>query len=341
MTQEAESPLDKPLQQLKSKRKQDRPQRKNTPSVLLKHDEHQGQQIHGVLDRLLSKQQDGEELAKTSNDLCDPGYLSDEYGEPTVSNTDSLTCSDLEHFLRRLEGQTDDSSMESLLINEDERIFNEQFIAYLYNQADHYQQIDQYRLEYYNDENNPRIRLISSILKEIFSICFRRNRIPMFDSIPDEIKTHMKLCLNNILDRNSPKKRMHTRGKRLPNFGLKTRTIKTKKQSSTLEPSSDVVMTTATEHAEGMEQQLLLSPASPLTPSSTKMTEELLSPNTTQNNAAGVVETLVALPKERDVYEVIHCLCNCEIDNGFMIQVSRRRRCRGAVPRHRSVVVAV
>ena len=338
VTQEAESPLDKPLQQLKSKRKQDRPQRKNTPSVLLKHDEQQGEQIHGVLDRLLSKQQNGEELSKTSTDLCDPGYLSDEYSEPIVSNTDSLTCSELEHFLRRLEGQTDDSSSsssQSQLINEDERVFNEQFIAYLYNQADHYQQIDQYRLEYYNDESNPRIRLISTILKEIFSICFRHNRTPLFDAIPDEIKTHMKLCLNNILDRHSTKKRMHTRGKRLPNFGQKTRTIKTKKQSSALEQPSDVVVTTANEHPEGIEQQqqqLLLSPASPLTPSSTKMTEELLSPNTTQNNV-GVVETLVALPKERDVYEVIHCLCNCEIDNGFMIQVSRRRR--GAVPHHR------
>jgi len=69
---------------------------------------------------------------------------------------------------------------------------------------------------------------------------------------------------------------------------------------------------------------MLLSPSSPLTPLSTKIQEqqsieELLSPNNNIINS-DVMEEIPVLPKERDIYEVIHCLCNCEIDNGFMIQ---------------------
>jgi hypothetical protein len=71
---------------------------------------------------------------------------------------------------------------------------------------------------------------------------------------------------------------------------------------------------------------MLLSPSSPLTPLSTKIQEqqsieELLSPNNNIIINSGVMEEIPVLPKERDIYEVIHCLCNCEVDNGFMIQV--------------------
>jgi hypothetical protein len=71
---------------------------------------------------------------------------------------------------------------------------------------------------------------------------------------------------------------------------------------------------------------MLLSPSSPLTPLSTKIQEqqsieELLSPNNNNLINSGVMKEIHVLPKERDIYEVIHCLCNCEIDNGFMIQV--------------------
>jgi hypothetical protein len=68
---------------------------------------------------------------------------------------------------------------------------------------------------------------------------------------------------------------------------------------------------------------MLLSPSSPLTPkiSEQQSIEELLSPNNNNLIQSGIIEEIPALPKERDIYEVIHCLCNCEIDNGFMIQV--------------------
>jgi hypothetical protein len=121
------------------------------------------------------------------------------------------------------------------------------------------------------------------------------------------------------MDENFTKKKIFTRGKRLVHFGQKHRNIKIKR-------SSISNMTNINENLLSNEQQqLLLSPSSPLTPVSSKITEqqsieELLSPN---NNLihSGVMEEIPVLPKERDVYEVIHCLCNCEIDNGFMIQV--------------------
>ncbi len=115
------------------------------------------------------------------------------------------------------------------------------------------------------------------------------------------------------MDENLTKKKILTRGKRLVHFGEKHRNIKIKR-------SSISNMTNINENLLSNEQQLLLSPSSPLTPVSSKIIEELLSPN---NNLihSGVMEEIPVLPKERDVYEVIHCLCNCEIDNGFMIQV--------------------
>jgi len=300
--------LDKPLQQLKSKRKQDRPQRKQ----IHLQSQDQGQQLNGVFDRLLFKEKDSDDLSKISNEFCDPGYLSDEYSEPISSTKDLLTYSDLENLYQRLDQLTTEPS-NHIIINENDKIFSEQLITYLYNNTEHYDKLDKYRLEYYNDENNQRIRLISNILQRIFSICYNQNLPNLFQYIPDEIQTHIKLCLNNVLDENLTKKKILTRGKRLVHFGEKHRNIKIKR-------SSISNMTNINENLLSNEQQLLLSPSSPLTPVSSKIIEELLSPN---NNLihSGVMEEIPVLPKERDVYEVIHCLCNCEIDNGFMIQV--------------------
>ncbi len=312
VTQDSESTLDKPLQQFKSKRKQDRPQRK-----AIQFKQQQQEQMNGVLDQLVFKQKDDEDLSKISNDLCDPGYLSDEYSEPITSNNDLLTYSDLEnlsHRLEQIDHQTDDEFNANHSITENEKFFSQQFLTYLYNNNENYLKIDQYRLEYYNDENNQRIRLISKILQRIFSICYQRNLINLFQLIPDEIKTHIKLCLNNIQDQNIiPKKKIFTRGKRLTHFGVKHRNIKIKKSSTNHR----------TNFNETNEQQMLLSPSSPLTPkiSEQQSIEELLSPNNNNLIQSGIIEEIPALPKERDIYEVIHCLCNCEIDNGFMIQV--------------------
>jgi hypothetical protein len=316
LTQESESSFDKPLQQFKSKRKQDRPQRKQ---IELK----QQEQINGLLDHLLFKEKDNEDLSKTSNDLCDPGYLSDEYSEPIISsNNDLLTYSDLEklsHHLEEIINQTDDKFNSNLEINEENKIFSQQLITYLYNNNENYQKIDKYRLEYYNDENNQRIRLISNILQQIFSIYYQRNFSNLFQFIPDEIKTHIKLCLNNIQEQNFHKKTIITRGKRLTHINLKHRNIKTKRSSI-----NNII--NSNENLLNNEQQMLLSPSSPLTPLSTKIQEqqsieELLSPNNNNLINSGVMKEIHVLPKERDIYEVIHCLCNCEIDNGFMIQV--------------------
>lgn len=314
LTQESETSLDKPLQQFKSKRKQDRPQRKQL---------HFKQHMNGVLDHLLFKQKNDEDLSKISNDLCDPGYLSDEYSEPIISSTnDLLTFSDLENLSHRLEqilNQTDEELNSNVEINEENKLFSQQLITYLYNNHENYEKIDKYRLEYYNDENNQRIRLISNILRQIFSIYYQRNLINLFEFIPDEIKTHIKLCLNNIQDENFQKKKIFTRGKRLTNIGIKHRNIKTKRT-----PINNN-LTNSNENLN--EQQMLLSPSSPLTPLSTKIqeqqqsSEDLLSPNNNNLINSGVMEEIHVLPKERDIYEVIHCLCNCEIDNGFMIQV--------------------
>lgn len=326
LTQESECPLDKPLQQLKSKRKQNRPQRKQIQFNA----QEQGQQINGVLDRLLLKQKDdddddGEDLSKTTNDLCDPGYLSDEYGEPTSSNNDLLRDSDLESFYQRLD-QSENLTNESIinnLTNQDDKLFYEKLIKYLYNNNENYEKIDKYRLEYYNHDNNQRSHLISNILQRIFSICYNRSLSNLFEFIPDEIKIHIKLCLNNVFDENVHKKKILTRGKRLPHFGQKHRNIKTKRTSISHMTNS---ISNSNENLLANEQQMLLSPSSPLTPVSSKIQEQqsiedLLSPNTNNVINSGVMEEIPALPKERDVYEVIHCSCNCEIDNGFMIQV--------------------
>ncbi len=112
---------------------------------------------------------------------------------------------------------------------------------------------------------------------------------------------------------------MLTRGKRLTHVTGKQRNIKSKRTS--------ISQSTSLNENLSVNEQMLLSPSSPLTPLSTKLPEqqsieELLSPNTNpQLINSGVMEEIAVLPKERDIYEVIHCLCNCEIDNGFMIQV--------------------
>lgn len=305
ITQESDSTTDKPLQQFKSKRKQDRPQRKS------------------ILDSLILKEKESENVSKSSNDLCDPGYLSDEYSEPIVTNNDLLTSSDLENLSQRLEKiveQTDEEFNSNHSINDDDKFFSQQLIDYLYQNKENYQKLDQYRREYYHDENNQRIRLISKILEQIFALCHERNLLNLLQLIPDEIKTHIKLCFNNIQDQTNPKKKIFTRGKRLTHFGVKHhRPIKTKRTS----------IPNLTEHLstiDQQQQQFLLSPSSPLTPISTKISEQtsiedLLSPNANNLVNTGVMEQIPVLPKERDVYEIIHCLCNCEIDNGFMIQV--------------------
>ena len=294
ITQESDSTTDKPLQQFKSKRKQDRPQRKAT---------------NGILDSLILKEKESENLSKTSNDLCDPGYLSDEYSEPIVTNNDLLTSSDLENLSQRLEqivDQTDEEFNSNHSMNENEKFFSQQLMTYLYQNKENYLKLDQYRREYYHDENNQRIRLISKILEQIFALFHRRNLLNLLQLIPDEIKTHIKLCFNNIQDQTNLKKKIFTRGKRLTHFGH--RPMKTKR-------------TSIPENLSTNEQQLLLSPSSPLTPKISEQTsiEDLLSPNLVNSS---VMEEIPVLPKERDVYEIIHCLCNCEIDNGFMIQVS-------------------
>ncbi|CAF1312835.1 unnamed protein product [Adineta steineri] len=318
LTQESESLSDKPLQQLKSKRKQDRPQRKQ---IYLKSQD-QGQQLNGVLDRLLLKQKDSDDLSKTSNDLCDPGYLSDEYSEPISSNKDLLTHTDLENLYERLEQLTPEQT-NNILLNENDKILSEQLQTYLFNNNEHYEKIEKYRLEYYNNENNQRIRLISNILQRIFSIFYNQNFLNLFHYISDEIKTHIKLCLNNVLNENLTKKKIITRGKRLVNFGQKQcRNIKTKRSSISHMTNT---ISNINDNLNINEQQMLLSPSSPLTPISSKIPEQqsiedLLSPNNNNIINSGVMEEIPVLPKERDVYEVIHCLCNCEIDNGFMIQ---------------------
>ena len=303
--------MDKPLQQqLKSKRKQDRPQRKATNGLV---------ESSSVL-----KEKETEDLSKTSVDLCDPGYLSDEYSEPIASNNDLLTPSDLENLVQRLE-QIDEQFNSNHPINENNKFFSQQLITYLYQNKENFEKLDQYRREYYHDETNERIRLISRILERIFTICYERNLINLFHSIPDEIQTHIKLCFNNIQDQQNSKKKIFTRGKRLTHFGVnKHRTIKTKRSSSAI--AAHLPDPLLTNHEQQQQTQLLLSPSSPLTPISTKISEptpieDLLSPNNHHLVNAGVMEEISVLPKERDIYEVIHCLCNCEIDNGFMIQV--------------------
>jgi hypothetical protein len=214
-----------------------------------------------------------------------------------------------------------DNQSNDILITENEKLFSEQLIKYLYNNRENYAKLDKYRLEYYNDDNNQRIRLISNILQRIFSICYQKHFFIEF--IPDEIKTHIKLCLNNVFDQNLNKKKIFTRGKRLNHLGDKHRNVKIKRTSIT---NMTNTISNINENLLINEQHLLLSPSSPLTPISSKIyeqpsVEELLSPNNNNVINSGVMEEIPVLPKERDVYEVIHCLCNCEIDNGFMIQV--------------------
>ncbi|CAF1188138.1 unnamed protein product [Rotaria sordida] len=339
ITQESESSLDKPHQQLKSKRKQNHPQRKQIQI----NSQEQGQQINGVLNRLLLKQKDNDDnddLSKPTNDLCDPGYLSDEYSEPISSNNDLLTYKDLEnfyHYLEQYQNQTIDQQLNNnLIINQDDKNFYEQFIKFIYNNNDNYEKMNKYRLEYYhnnNNNNNQRLCLISNILQRIFSIFYNKNFIyNLYEFIPNEIKTHMKLCLNHVFNQNINKKKFLTRHKRLTNIGHKHRNIKTKRSSFI--HMTNIISNNNNNNEnllinEQQQQQLLLSPSSPLTPISSKISEQqqqqqsiedLLSPNNNNIINSGVMEQIPVLPKERDVYEVIHCLCNCQIDNGFMIQ---------------------
>ncbi|CAF4399357.1 unnamed protein product, partial [Rotaria magnacalcarata] len=77
LTQESENCFDKPFQQLKSKRKQNRPQRKQIELNSQK----QNEEINGFINNLFLKEQDNENLFKKVNETSDRGYLSDEYSE--------------------------------------------------------------------------------------------------------------------------------------------------------------------------------------------------------------------------------------------------------------------
>ena len=264
LTQDSESPsTDKqhPPQPLKSKRKQERPQRKALPQL----------PENSVVEETSSQ--------PTTTTTTDAGYLSDEYSEP-VSSTD---LTDLEEFAQRL-SRVDPTSIQPVVLSDEARVFYEPFLVYLWQNDEHYQLLEQYRRDSYG--TNPRLSLISSILKELFSLARQRDLTDLVQFIPEELLGHLKVCFNAVRE---PKKKVPQRVKR----SVQLRQAKTKKS----------------ETGVNNEQQMLLSPSSPLT-------EELLSPN-----ANGMIEELTVLPKERDVYEIIHCLCQYQVDNGFMIQV--------------------
>ena len=274
LTQDSESPPANLQQQFKSKRKQDRPQRKALPK-----------------EKTLDEQEEEEEVlpvrgtTTTTTTTTDAGYLSDEYSEPIRSDQ-----MDLEEFARRLTTSTSTSSSSSFVLSGEKKIFYEEFHSFISKNVEHYQQLDDYRRETYPDVNgNSRLSLISQILKELFSIGYQRDLNDLVEFIPEEIHKHFQLCFTHL---RQAKKKLPQRVKRVTGH---LRQAKTKKS---LDPP-----------IEQQQQQMLLSPASPVT-------EELLSPNTTTT-----IAELTVLPKERDVYEIIHCLCQCEVDNGFMIQV--------------------
>jgi hypothetical protein len=277
LTQDSESPSAEKngqhppvaLQQLKSKRKQDRPQRKALPR-------------EKTIDDAAQRGGGG------GGTTTDAGYLSDEYSEPIRSDQ-----MDLEEFAQRLTTTTrsEPSTNPFVVPSADEKIFYDELLSFLSKNNEHYRQIDEYRRETYPDVGVTRLSLISDILKELFSIGHQGELLDLVQFIPAEIHEHLKVCFNHC---RQTKKKLPQRVKRVT---TQVRQAKTKKS---VDPSIPVE-----------SQQMLLSPSSPLT-------EELLSPNT------GTIEELTVLPKERDVYEIIHCLCQCQIDNGFMIQVRRR-----------------
>lgn len=269
LTQDSESPPANlhQQQQFKSKRKQDRPQRKALPK-----------EKSVVVD-------EEEVLPVRSTTTTDAGYLSDEYSEPIRSDQ-----MDLEQFAQRLTTPT--TSTSSFVLTGEKKIFYEEFHSFISKNVEHYQQLEDSRRETYrSSDGNTRLTLISQILKELFSIGYQRDLNDLVEFIPEEIHKHFKVCFNQF---RQPKKKLPQRVKRLTG---QVRQAKTKKSNDLSIPIEQ-------------EQQMLLSPASPVT-------EELLSPNTTTT-----IAELTVLPKERDVYEIIHCLCQCEVDNGFMIQVT-------------------
>lgn len=248
LTQESDSTFDKPNQQLKSKRKQDRPQRKSTP-------------------------------------MKPSGYLSDEYGEP--DNDRLLSDDELEKYFRELNEPVERQSSTNGL-------FAQQLFTYLHKNPMNFDKLERFRLENYETRNS-RLSLISKILEKIFGLFHQKTLDELPIEIPEEIQTHIQLGLNRITNVNVIRKKISSKTKRLQN-------LKMNKKRSSLSHSSN-------------DQQFLLSPASPLTPN-----EDLLSPNTNLTQTGGAIEQLPVLPKERDLYEIISCLCHCQIDNGFMIQ---------------------
>ncbi|CAF3628281.1 unnamed protein product [Rotaria socialis] len=311
LTQESENCLDKPFQQLKSKRKQNRPQRKQIEL----NSREQNEEINGFINNLFLKEQDNENLLRKGNETSDRGYLSDEYSEPISSDNHLLSLEDLENFSIYLEKNEFDKNEN--LNNQDDQILYEDLIKFIYNNNENYNKINKYRLEYYYNQKNQRLNLISNVLEKIFDLFHKNNFIYLFQLIPREIKTHIKLCLKNVLYKNLNKNEILTKTKRLNNIREKNRNIKMKR-------SSIINIKNKNESLLINDQQILLSPSSPLTCLSSKIVEqesieELLSPNNNLINS-NLIQQMSFLPKERDLYEVIHCLCNLQVDNGFMIQ---------------------
>ncbi|CAF4735189.1 unnamed protein product [Rotaria sp. Silwood2] len=96
LTQESESSLDKPHQQLKSKRKQNNPQRKQIEI----NQQEQGQQINGVLNRLLLKQKDNNNNNNNNNDDDDDNDVDDEDDDDDNNddNDDNNNNNNLDHI---------------------------------------------------------------------------------------------------------------------------------------------------------------------------------------------------------------------------------------------------
>lgn len=290
LTQESESTFDKPNQQFKSKRKQDRPQRKSIQQEFF-------------------QEKSSKDPMKPSTDLVETGYLSDEYGEPNPNNEQSLTDDDLEKYLHDLNENFERPSSTN-------GILSQQLFTFIHKNQTNFDRLEQYRLKTYENSrsttNNTRFNFISKILDKIFHLFYEKTLEELSIDIPEEIQTHIKLCLNQINNSNLIRKKISNKTKRLQNLKLN------KKRSSLSHSTNEL-------HLISNDQQFLLSPASPLTPLSTKLseqqsTEDLLSPNTNLTQTGGVLEQISVLPKERDIYEIINCLCHCQIDNGFMIQ---------------------
>ena len=152
---------------------------------------------------------------------------------------------------------------------------------------------------FHADENDERQRLIDEIVPRIVSICSSRNCWKLLETIPMEIRMQVNNCsLTNVP---SDKTKTSKRRKRVANSTTTAKATPMANANSSKRTSGHSLSTAHSSSCDSVGLRWDAAQPSSLTGKQRQSSQ--------------------AQDKQADLYEVIHCVCSSQVDNGFMIQV--------------------